>query len=78
MRTLGILALVGAGVGLLLGTERGRSCLNQAGQVLQDGYSQITSRGASAWTGGETVQGSLDQPYTDTAMAQAFEAASSA
>jgi len=82
MRTLGILALVGAGVGFLLGTERGRSCLNQVGQMLQDGYSRMTSRsgseGSAAGELGEVVQGVLEQPHEDTALARAFESATAA
>lgn len=81
MRTLGILAAVGAGVGFLLGTERGRACLNQAGQLLQDGYSRMTGRAAAEGVGtevGEVVQGALHQPHEDTAFARAFEAAAAA
>ena len=81
MRTLGILALVGAGVGFLLGTERGRSCLNQAGQMLQDGYSRMSGRTGAEGVGGEVselVQGALEQPHEDTALARAFETAAAA
>lgn len=75
MRKWGMLALVGAGVGFLLGTERGRSCLNQAGQLLQEGYGRMSGRLTEPGDVQDLVHEALATPHEDTPVARAFEEA---
>jgi len=75
MRKWGILALIGAGVGFFLGTERGRSCLNQAGQLLQEGYGRLGGQLSASGDVQELVHDALATPHEDTPVARAFEEA---
>jgi hypothetical protein len=73
MRTLGIIGLVcGAGAALLCCTERGRSLMSQARGMVQERLEALQGGGAEPR---ELVEGVLEQPHPETAMAQAFEEA---
>ena len=77
MRTLGILALAGLGIGIFLRTERGKQVLSQATTAINDGKERMmdamnaTDRGGSE----QMVRKALARDYPETTMAQAFEEA---
>ena len=73
-RTIGLIALAGAGIGYLLCTDKGRALTHQAGQYLQDQYRNANDAMARRGTE-KTIHKALDQPHPDTAVAQAFEEA---
>ena len=74
MRTLGILALAGLGIGIFLRTERGKHVLSQATTALNDGKERMMDamdRGAPE----RMIQQALAADRPQTTMAQAFEEA---
>jgi len=75
VRSLGWIAAVGAGVGWLLFTDKGRGWTNQAGEYLQSGYRRVRDQLARR-SGVETiVRDATEHAHPDTAMAHAFEEA---
>ena len=75
MRTLGWLALAGAGLGYLFGTDHGRRAKARAGSYLADCYNQ-----ARDWYASRNFQQMVEEHATgddvpDTSMAQAFQEA---
>lgn len=74
MRTLGLLAVAGAGVGFLFGTEAGRRLRGDAARFAREQYESLTE-GLARYDAKRSVDKALDAPHPDTPMAQAFEEA---
>jgi len=72
---LGWIAAVGAGVGWLLLTDKGRGWANQAGEYLQAGYGRVRDRLAGSGRVETIVRDAVEHAHPDTAMAHAFEEA---
>ena len=77
MRTLGILALAGLGIGIFLRTERGKQVLSQAKTALNDGKERMMDAMNATDGGGSErmIQQALATDRPQTMMAQAFEEA---
>jgi hypothetical protein len=73
MRTLGILALTGLGIGIFLRTERGKQLMDQAKTAISDGKDRMMGMGQQQPE--KMIQQALTTERPDTAMAMAFEEA---
>ena len=74
MRTLGLLALAGAGVGFLFYTDAGRRLRGDAARRARDQYNALRD-GLASYDSRRTIEKALDEPHPDTQIAQAFEEA---
>jgi hypothetical protein len=74
-RTIGLLALTGAGIAYLMCTDRGRSLMQQAKTTAQDTYEKLSDRIMNRSGVDSIVEDALAQPHEDTAVARALEEA---
>ena len=74
LRTAGMIALAGAGLGFLFFTEKGRKFQGQARQLALEQYDKV---GGTIRDGRfqKMLEKAVEKPHEDTAVAQAFEKA---
>jgi hypothetical protein len=75
VRTLGWIAVVGAGVGWLLFTDKGRGWLNRVGEYLQEAYGRVQDCRGGRSRVEMIVRDAVKHDPPDTAVAHAFEEA---